>query len=41
MTSKSAKQTIAIHIFPYISRNKANHTMIIGQLIDHNMKHFA
>ena len=41
MTSKSGKQTIAIHIFPYISRNKDNHTMIIGQLIEYNMKHFT
>ena len=37
MTSQPWKQTIAMHILLYISRNKANETMKFGQLIQHNM----
>ena len=38
MTSQSGKQTIAIHILPYISRSKDNQTMKFGQLIEYNMR---
>ena len=32
MLSQPGKQTIAIHILPYISRSKDNQTMKFGQL---------
>ena len=32
MTSQPGKQTIAIHIFPNISRSKGNQAMKFGQL---------
>ena len=38
MTSQSGKQTIAIHILPYISRSKDNQTVRFGQLIEYNMR---
>ena len=38
MTSQPGKQTIAIHILPYISRSKDNQTVKIGQLIEYNMR---
>ena len=38
MTSQPAKQKIAIHILPYISRSKANQTVKFGQSIEYNMK---
>ena len=37
MTSQPEKQTVAMHIFPYISRSKENQTMKFGQLIEYNM----
>ena len=33
MTSQPGKQTIVIHILPYISRSKDNEIMKFGQLI--------
>ena len=38
MTSQPVKQTIAIHILPYISRSKDNQTVKFGQLIEYNMR---
>ena len=38
MTSQPRKQTIAIHILPYISRSKDNQTVKLGQLIEYNMR---
>ena len=38
MTSQPRKQTIAIHILQYISRNKDKQTMKFGQLIECNMR---
>ena len=38
MTSQRGKQTIAIHILPYISRSKDNRIMNFGQLIEYNMR---
>ena len=38
MTSQPGKQTIAIHILPYVSRSKDNQTVKFGQLIKHNMR---
>ena len=38
MTSQPGKQTIAIHIFPNISRSKGNQTMKFGELIEHNTR---
>ena len=38
MTSQPGKQTIAIHILPYISRSKDNQTVKFGQLIKCNMR---
>ena len=32
------KQTIAIHVMPYISRSKNNQTMKFGQLTEYDMK---
>ena len=38
MTEQPGKQTIAIHIFSYISRSKGNQTVKFGQLIEYNMR---
>ena len=38
MTSQPEKQTIAIHIFPYISRSKYNQAVKFGQLMEYNMR---
>ena len=38
VTSKTGKQTIAIQIFPNISRSKSNQTIKFGQLIKYNMR---
>ena len=38
MTSEPGKQTIAIYIFPFISRSKDNQTVKFGQLIKYNMR---
>ena len=38
MTSQPGKQTIAIYIWPYISRSKDNQTVKFGQLIKYNMR---
>ena len=38
MTSQPGKQTISIHILPYISRSKDNQTVKFGQLIEYNMR---
>ena len=38
MTSQPGQQTIVIHMFPNISRNKGNKTMKFGQLIEYNMR---
>ena len=40
MTSQPGKQTIAIHILPYISRSKDNQTVKSGQLIEYNMRKY-
>ena len=39
MTSPTGKETIAIHILPYISRCKGNQTMKFVQLIKNNMRY--
>ena len=38
MISQPGKQTIAIHMLPYIQRNKDNQTIKFGQLIEYNMR---
>ena len=38
MSSQPEKQTIAIHILPYISRSKDNQTVEFGHLIEYNMR---
>ena len=38
MTPQPGWQTIAIHIFPNISRSKSNQAMKFGQLIEYNMR---
>ena len=38
MTSQPGKQTIAIHILPYISESKGDQTIKYGQLIEYNMR---
>ena len=38
MTSQPVKQTITIHILPYISRSEDNQTVKFGQLIEYNMR---
>ena len=38
MMSQLGKQTIAIHILPYILRSKGNQTVKFGQLIEYNMR---
>ena len=38
MTSQPGLQTIAIHIFPNISKSKGNQTMRFSQLIEYNKK---
>ena len=40
MTSQPGKQTVAIQIFPNISRSKGHQTMKFGQLIEYNMRNF-
>ena len=40
MMSQPGKQTIAIHILPYISRSKDNQTVKFGQLIEYNIRFF-
>ena len=37
MTSQPGKQTIAIHMFPNISRSKNKQTIKFGQLMEYNM----
>ena len=37
MTWQLGKQTLAIHILPYISRSKENQTMKFDQLIEYNI----
>ena len=41
MTSQPGKQTIAIYIFPSISRSKGNETMKYGQSIEYNIRNIA
>ena len=41
MTSEPGKQTIAIYIFPSISRSKGNETMKYGQSIEYNMRNIV
>ena len=41
MTLQPRKQTITIHILPNILRSKSNQTMIFGQLLEYNKKHFS
>ena len=38
MITQPAKQTIAVHIFPNISRSKNNQAMKFVQLIEYNMR---
>ena len=38
MTLQPGKQTIAMHILPYISRSKCNHAMKFGQFTEYNMR---
>ena len=38
MASQPGKQTIAIHTFPNITKNKGNQTVKCGQLIEYNMR---
>ena len=38
MTSQPGKQTIAIHILPFILRSKDNETVKFGQFIEYNMR---
>ena len=38
MSLQPGKQTIAIHIFPNISRSKGNQTIKFDQLIENNMR---
>ena len=38
MVSQPGKQTIAMHMFPNISRSKDNQTNKFGQLIEYNMR---
>ena len=38
MTSQPGKQSIAIHLLPYISRGKDNETVKFGQLIQYNIR---
>ena len=40
MTPQSAKQTIAMHLLPNISRSKGNQRKKLGQLIEYE-KHFS
>ena len=41
MTSQPGKQTIAIYMFPSISRSKDNETMKYGQSIEYNMRNIV
>ena len=38
MTSQPGKQTIAVHVFPNVSKSKDNHMVKFGQLIEYNMR---
>ena len=38
MTSQPSQQTIAIRMLPNILRNKGNHTIKFGQLIEYNTR---
>ena len=38
MTSQPGKQTIAIHILPYISRSKDNQIMKLDKLTEYNTR---
>ena len=38
MTSQPGKETLVIHILPYVSRSKDNPTVKFGQLIEYNMR---
>ena len=38
MTPQPGSQTIAIHILPNTLRSRANQTMKLGQLLEHNKK---
>ena len=38
MISQPGKQTIAIHMLPYISRNRDNQTVKFVQLIEYNIR---
>ena len=38
MTPQPGKQTIAIHILPYMSRSKGYQTMKFGHLIEYNKR---
>ena len=40
VTSQPEKKTIALHIFPNISKSKDNQTMKFGQLIEYNRDNF-
>ena len=41
MKSSTGKQTIAIYMFPNISRSKGKQTIKFGQLIEYNMKYYT
>ena len=38
MMSQPGKETIAIHVLPFISRSKDNQAVKFGQLIEYNMR---
>ena len=38
MMSQPGKETIAIHVLPFISRSKDNEAVKFGQLIEYNMR---
>ena len=38
MTSQPGRQTITVQILPNISKNKDNHAMKFGQLIEYNVR---
>ena len=40
MASQPGQQTIVTHILSYVSRNKGNETMKLGQLIEYNMRKY-
>ena len=41
MTSQPGKQTIAIHILPYISKSKGYWTMIFGHIVEYNIRNVS